>query len=161
MKDDLCITWHQTFLQVSIFKKIYLPSSNGVFFFPHLAHKKEINLFQDEERNAAHKLWIFWEWFFEEFFTKKYILLIFQIHSLPFFITHYAVMWAVITFISSTFGRNILESQAYLFIMNIWTGNIGRPSIRQRLQMTLKQEGNKKKRHSKFKKDQLLILFPT
>ena len=118
-------------------KPAWTCGSTRVTFF-HLAHNKEIKVFQDEKINAAHKLWIFWEWFFDELFTYKYILLIFQIHSLPFCISHYAVVWAVIPFISSTFGHNILKLQAYLFIMNIWTGNIGRPSIQQRLQMTLK-----------------------
>ena len=109
-------------------KPAWTSESSRLTFF-RLAHNKEIKVSQDEKRNAAHKLWIFWEWFFEEFFTYKYIRPIFQIHSLPFGITHYAVMWAVIPFISSTLGHNILKLQAYLFIMNISTENIGRPSI--------------------------------
>lgn len=60
-EDDSFITWHQTFLQMSIFKKLFLPSRNGIFS---LALNKEIKLFQDEKGNAAHKLWIFWEFCF-------------------------------------------------------------------------------------------------
>lgn len=60
-EDDSLITWHQTFLQISIFKKLCLPSRNGIFS---LALSKEIKLFQDQKGNAAHKLWILGEFCF-------------------------------------------------------------------------------------------------